>query len=115
MVVPVSGIGSNLAWPIFFIGLITGQTAFGPLLQQIGVALFSFAVIFTLVTLPVEFNASRRALQALSTGGYLTQDELYGARKVLGAAALTYVAAAAMAAAQLLRMILIMAGGRSRD
>lgn len=113
MVYPVTGIGSTLAWPIFFVGLILGNG--GILFQQIGVALFSFAVIFTLVTLPVEFNASKRALRALAGGGYLTDDEMYGARKVLNAAALTYVAAAAMAAAQLLRMIIIMMGARDRN
>jgi hypothetical protein len=70
------------------------------------------AVFFTFLTLPVEFNASRRALRILSSGGYLTTDELAGARKVLSAAALTYVAAAAMAALQLIRM-LVLARGRN--
>lgn len=108
-VYPVSSIGSTLAWPLFFAGMIF--PAF-PQLMSIGIALFTFAVFFTLVTLPVEFNASRRALAALSRGGYLTSDELAGARKVLSAAALTYVAAAAMAIMELLRMVLI---ARSRN
>jgi len=98
---PATRFGSTLAWPLFFIGLIF-QTGF---LLNLGIVLFSIAVLFTLVTLPVEFNASSRALRALATGGYLTEEELGGARQVLKAAALTYVAAAAMAVAQLLRMI----------
>lgn len=106
MVVPITGIGSNLAWPIFFVGLILHNLPFGGILQQVGIALFSFVVLFTLITLPVEFNASKRALVALSSGGYLTQDEMYGARKVLNAAAMTYVAAAASAVMTLLYMLL---------
>ncbi len=105
---PVTNIASMLSWPLLLGGLLLG---IGPLLK-IGIALFAFAVLFTLITLPVEFDASRRALRALAHGGYLTEDELYGARKVLGAAAMTYVAAAAMALLQLLRLILI---ARGRD
>lgn len=105
---PITSFASTLSWPLLFGGLIFG---IGPLLQ-IGIALFAFAVVFTLITLPVEFDASRRALRALADGGYLTDEELYGARKVLGAAAMTYVAAAAMALLQLLRLILI---ARGRD
>jgi len=100
---PVSGLGSTLAWPLFFIGFILAH----PLLQTAGIALFSFAVFFTLVTLPVEFNASNRALKALSSGGYLDHEELKGARRVLSAAAMTYVAAAAMAILQLVRMLVL--------
>jgi Zn-dependent membrane protease YugP len=110
LVVPITGIGSNLAWPIFFIGLILNSMPLGGILQQVGIAMFSFVVLFTLVTLPVEFNASKRALLALSNGGYLTQDEMFGARKVLNAAAMTYVAAAASAVMTLVYMLL-----RSRD
>ncbi len=105
---PVTNIASSLSWPLLFGGLIFG---IGPLLK-IGIGLFAFAVLFTLITLPVEFDASRRALRALADGGYLTDDEMYGARKVLGAAATTYVAAAAMALLQLLRLIII---ARGRD
>lgn len=75
--------------------------------MDIGILLFAAAVVFSLITLPVEFNASRRAKALLRDGGYLTQDELVGAGKVLNAAALTYVAATAMAAMQLLRMFLL--------
>lgn len=100
---PVTNIASTLSWPLLLIGLFAG---FSPLLYA-GIALFSFAVVFTLITLPVEFDASRRALRALAHGGYLTEDEMYGAKKVLGAAAMTYVAAAAVAVLELLRLILI--------
>ena len=105
---PMVSISSTLSWPLLLGGLIFGMT---PLLK-IGILLFSLAVIFTLITLPVEFDASKRAIRALASGGYLTDDELYGAKKVLSAAALTYVAAAAMALLQLLRLILI---ARGRD
>jgi len=111
IIYPVCGIGSNLAFPLFFIGFIFRYGVFG-VLMQVGIALFTLAVFFTFLTLPVEFNASRRALRILSSGGYLTTDELAGARKVLSAAALTYVAAAAMAALQLIRM-LVLARGRN--
>lgn len=101
---PLSALGSNLGIGLFFVGLFFAQFHF---LLTIGIALFSVAVFFTLVTLPVEFNASNRAMVCLANGGYLEQDELKGARKVLNAAALTYVAAALMAVLQLLRLILI--------
>jgi len=100
---PMSSIGTNLAWPLFFIGLLFSF----PGLAWVGVAMFSLAVVFTLVTLPVEFDASHRALKALANGGYLDSDEMTGARKVLGAAAMTYVAAATMAILQLVRMVLL--------
>lgn len=102
-VYPVSSIGSTLAFPLFFIGFIMAS----PILLQAGIILFSLAVAFTVLTLPVEFDASRRAIRALSSGGYMTEDELAGAKKVLNAAALTYVAATAMALLHLLRMILL--------
>ena len=100
---PITNISSTLSWPLLLAGIFMG---IGPLLYA-GIALFSFAVIFTLITLPVEFDASKRALRALASGGYLTDEELYGARKVLGAAAMTYVAAAAVAVLELLRLVLI--------
>lgn len=108
--VPVVNIGSNLAWPLFLVGLLLSWEP----LVNIGIVLFSLAVVFALITLPVEFNASRRAIAALSNGGYLDEEELTGARKVLNAAALTYVAAAATAILQLLRLLVI-AGNRRRD
>jgi len=102
-VVPVANFGSQLAFPLFFIGLIFRSE---PLLNA-GIILFSAAVLFTLITLPVEFNASRRAVAALQQSGLVTREELGGVKEVLSAAALTYVAAAAMAALQLLSMLLI--------
>ena len=108
---PVSSIGSTLAFPLIFAGLIFGGSGFGFLLQ-LGIYLFAAAVAFTIVTLPVEFDASRRAVKALAVGGHLTDDEMSGVRKVLGAAAMTYVAAAAVAVLNLLRMLII---ARGRD
>ncbi|HAF71397.1 MAG: Peptidase membrane zinc metallopeptidase [Acetothermia bacterium 64_32] len=102
-VVPVASFGSQLAFPLFFIGLIFRAD----FLLNAGIILFSAAVLFTLITLPVEFNASRRAVAALRQSGLVTQEELGGVKEVLNAAALTYVAAAAMAALQLLSMLLI--------
>lgn len=102
-VYPVSNIGSALAFPLFFIGFLMAN----PLLLKAGIILFTLAVLFTVLTLPVEFDASRRAVRALANGGYMTEDELAGAKKVLNAAALTYVAATAMALLQLLRMVLL--------
>lgn len=109
-IVPVANIGSTLAWPLFLLGLIMSLQ---PLLT-LGIALFSLAVLFQLVTLPVELNASSRALKALQQNGILGRDETRGARKVLSAAALTYVAALAASVLQLLRLV-ILAGGRKRD
>lgn len=103
---PIANLGSSLAFPLFFIGFLFSRQ--GPsLLMDIGILLFAGAVVFSLLTLPVELNASRRAMGLLRNGGYLREDELQGARKVLSAAALTYVAATAMAAVQLLRLILL--------
>lgn len=109
--VPVVNIGSNLSWPLFLVGLIF---SWEPLLYA-GIALFALAVLFALITLPVEFNASKRALAALETNGYLQPgEEMRGARKVLSAAAMTYVASAFMAIMQLLRLLAI-AGSRCDD
>ncbi len=109
--VPVVNIGSNLSWPLFLVGLIF---SWEPLLYA-GIALFALAVLFALITLPVEFNASKRALAALETNGYLQPgEEMRGARKVLSAAAMTYVASAFMAIMQLLRLLAI-AGSRRDD
>lgn len=109
--VPVANFGSTLSWPLILIGLLLGGSN---TLITLGIILFSFAVIFQLVTLPVEFNASNRAIRILSDTGILRGDEISHTRKVLGAAALTYVAAAATSILQLLRLILLF-GGRNRD
>lgn len=111
-IVPLANFGSFAAWPLIIIGLfITSNT--GTLLVNIGILCFSLAVLFQLVTLPVEFNASRRAVQILGETGILGQEELRGTRKVLSAAALTYVAGAAAAILQLLRLLLI--AGRRKN
>jgi hypothetical protein len=101
--VPVAQLGSGLAWPLLLLGFIMRL----PALIDIGILLFAGAVVFTLVTLPVEFDASRRAMVLLRDGGFVTEAELKGVREVLGAAALTYVAAAAVAILQLIRLLLI--------
>jgi uncharacterized protein len=106
VVYPISNIGSMGAFPLFIIGVFM-PTGLGQTMMLAAIALFTLAVMFTVITLPVEFDASRRAVRALASGGYLTADELTGAKKVLNAAALTYVAATAMAVMNLLRMILI--------
>ncbi len=100
--VPVAQIGSQLAWPLLLFGFLLQALT----LVKLGVILFAGAVAFQLVTLPVEFNASRRALTALRTTGILAPDEIAGARHVLSAAALTYVAAAVAAVMQLLYFLL---------
>lgn len=102
---PVARFGSTLAFPLFFLGFIFG--AGGESLMSIGIWLFAAAVAFQVVTLPVEFNASSRAMQLLLAHGYIDREEAPRTRAVLNAAALTYVAAAAMAAMQLLRLILL--------
>lgn len=112
-IVPVANIGSTLAWPLILIGLLFNRST-GVMLINLGILCFSFAVLFQLVTLPVEFNASRRALHILGEQGILSDSELPYTRKVLKAAALTYVASAAAAILQLLRLVLLF-GGRNRD
>lgn len=105
---PVAGFGSMLAMPLFLIGLFFGANLpFGPLLMDIGIMFFAAAVLFHIVTLPVEFDASNRALAQLTQTGALMPQEVAGAKKVLDAAALTYLAAAAMAALQLVRLLLL--------
>lgn len=111
--VPVANFGSTISWPLILIGLFfTSNT--GTLLINLGILCFSFAVIFQLVTLPVEVNASRRTLKILGNTGILNSEELPMTRKVLKAAALTYVASAAAAILQLLRLVILF-GGRNRD
>lgn len=109
--VPVANLGSTLSWPMIILGVIL---SWNETLIMIGIILFSAAVLFQLVTLPVEFNASKRAISVLGDTGILYQDEVGKARKVLSAAALTYVAGAAASILQLLRL-LILFGGRRRD
>ncbi|MDR3207191.1 MAG: zinc metallopeptidase [Oscillospiraceae bacterium] len=110
-IIPVSRVGSWLAFPLILAGLFLSS---GVLLDA-GILLFGLAFVFQLVTLPVEFNASRRALQTLEEARMLEDGELVGARKVLSAAAMTYVAALAVSLAQLLRLLLIFGGGRGRN
>ncbi|MDD6317202.1 MAG: zinc metallopeptidase [Clostridia bacterium] len=109
-IVPVTQLGSSLSVPLIFAGLIFNAAA----LIKIGLLFFFFAVVFQLVTLPVEFNASNRAIDAIAATRILTEDELPGAQKTLSAAALTYVAALLVALAQFLRLLLLF-GGRRRD
>lgn len=111
--VPLASIGSNLGYILVIAGLLFSAGA-GDILITVGLIAFSMAVLFQIVTLPVEFNASGRALKLLEQQGILGSEELKGTRKVLGAAAMTYVAAAATAILQLVRLIII-AGGRRRD
>lgn len=110
--VPVANIGSKLSWPIIFIGLMFGYYG----IARIGVFLFLFVVLFQLITLPVEFDASHRAMKILNERGMLVGEELSGAKKVLSAAAMTYVAALFSSVLQLLRLVLITQGrgGRRR-
>ncbi len=109
--VPVANIGSQLSWVFIILGLIL---SYNHTLITIGILMFSLAVLFQLVTLPVEFNASSRALEQLEAQGILDRGEIGGTRKVLSAAALTYVASAAAAILQLLRLIILF-GGDKRD
>lgn len=111
--VPAANFGSRLSWPLILIGVIFG--GLGSPLVQIGILMFTLAVLFQLVTLPVEFNASNRAVKLLDSQGILAGDEVNGTRKVLGAAALTYVAAAATSILQLLRLIILFGGRNRRD
>lgn len=112
-IVPVANFGSAAAWPLIIIGLFFNSHT-GTMLIDIGIICFSLAVLFQLVTLPVEFNASGRAIRILGDTGILDSQELKSTKKVLGAAALTYVAGAAAAILQLLRLVLLF-GGRNDD
>ena len=112
--VPVANFGSTLSWPLILIGLfINGQMS--AVLINFGILLFTAAVLFQIVTLPVEFNASHRAVKALGTTGMLREDEVKGVRSVLTAAALTYVASAAAMILQLLRLLILTGGRRGND
>lgn len=110
--VPVANFGSTLAWPLILIGLVINSRS-ALLFIDLGILLFSAAVLFQIVTLPVEFNASGRAVKVLEKTGMLYPEEVRQTKAVLSAAALTYVASAASAILQLLRLIII--GGRRRD
>ena len=110
-IVPVVNLGSRLSWPMILIGLLLGITGF----LDAGIVLFSFSLIFQLITLPVEFNASSRALQILDDTNMLYDDELRGAKKVLSAAAMTYVAAAIATLLSMLRLIILFGGRRRND
>ena len=115
-IVPVTNIGSKLAMPLILLGLVLSVfMEYSYTLVYVGIACFGLSLVFQLVTLPVEFNASRRALQAIEDASILTEDEQHGAKKTLTAATLTYVAATAVALAQLLPLLVIFGGRRRRD
>lgn len=118
-IIPVCSFGSNAAMPIFIIGMLVSYYSYGSqagyAIMMTGIVLFSLATLFQALTLPVEFNASRRAIEALEGSGQLARDEINDARRVLKAAALTYVAALATSLLSLLRLLLIASGGRRRD
>lgn len=109
-IVPVVNLGTKLSWPMILLGILFGWAGF----LKLGILFFSFSLIFQIVTLPVEFNASSRALKILDESGMLCGEEITGARKVLSAAAMTYVAAVIASALSLLRLIILF-GGRDRD
>lgn len=112
-IVPVTNIGSRLALPLIFAGIFLSLLAeWTYIFVYIGIACFGLSAIFQLVTLPTEFNASRRAINAIETNEILYDNEIVGTKKVLSAAALTYVAALAVSVMQLLRLVLIFSGGR---
>jgi len=110
--VPVANFGAAISWPMIILGVILGSSQ---TLINVGIILFSSVVLFQLITLPVEFNASNRAIKILNESGILYDEELKHTKKVLGAAALTYVAGAAAVILQLLRLVLLFGGGRRRD
>ena len=115
-IIPVTNFGSRLAMPLILLGLVL--SAFGSmsdLLIYLGIACFGLSLVFQLVTLPVEFDASRRAMAAIAQSELLTEEEQRGARKTLTAAALTYVAATAVALSQLLRLLILFGGRRKND
>ena len=113
-IIPITNIGSKLAMPLILIGLLFGgRSEFMSGFITLGIACFGLSTVFQLVTLPTEFNASRRALQAIQTSGILYENEMTGAKKTLRAAAMTYVAALAVSLMQLFRLIILF-GGRNR-
>ena len=119
-IIPVTSIGSKLAMPLILLGVLLGALGnlpydFAYNIVYVGIGFFALSLVFQLVTLPVEFNASRRAMEAIAGTQMLTGEEQAGARKTLTAAAMTYVAAVAVSAAQLLRLLLIFGGRRRND
>lgn len=110
-ILPVANIGSKLSWILILFGLLFSQRV-GFVLLYLGIILFSFSVIFTIATLPVEFNASKRALESIKNGGLLQGEEYNGAKRTLQAAAMTYVATTLTAIMQMLRLIVIARGRR---
>ena len=115
-IIPLTNFGSRLAMPLILLGILFSTLGMvSNTLVYLGIGCFGLSLVFQLVTLPVEFNASRRALQAIAAANLLTEEEQRGARKTLTAAALPYVAATATALAQLLRLILIFGGRRRRN
>ena len=110
MIIPICNIGSNLAMPLILLGIFIGMTG----LAELGLILFSLSALFQLVTLPVEFNASRRAIDYLDNGAGLNMDEMRASKKVLRAAAMTYVAALAVAIINLLRLVAVVNNSRRR-
>lgn len=114
-IIPVTNFGSKIAMPLILLGIVLSYLGnFSYTLVYLGIACFGLSLVFQLITLPVEFNASHRAIRAINESGILTQQELTGAKKTLKAAAMTYVAATTVSLAQLLRLILIF-GRRRRD
>lgn len=114
-VIPVTNIGSKLAMPLILLGLVL--SAFGYYFYElvyVGIACFGLSLVFQVITLPVEFNASSRAVQAIEQSGILMEDEMTGAKRTLRAAALTYVAATAVSLAQLLRLLILFGGNNRR-
>lgn len=115
-IIPVTNFGSKIAMPLILLGIVLsflGSISYT--LVYLGIACFSLSLVFQLITLPVEFNASRRAMQAIEQAEILTREERVGAKKTLKAAAMTYVAAVAVSLAQLLRLIILFGGRRRND
>lgn len=116
LMVPLANIGSRLAMPLILLGIIFGfASSMGDSLIYLGIILFGLSVLFTIVTLPVEFNASKRAIACLEDSRILYENEIGGAKKVLSAAAMTYVASTAVAVANMLRLIILFGGRRRND
>ena len=115
-VIPATNLGSKLAMPLILLGLLIGLKGdLSYFLVYLGIGCFGLSLVFQLVTLPVEFDASRRAMAAIAQSELLTEEEQRGARKTLSAAALTYVAATAVALSQLLRLLVLFGGRRKND
>lgn len=115
-IIPVTNFGSKIAMPLILLGiLLSFAGSLSYTLVYIGIACFGLSLVFQLITLPVEFNASHRAIRAITDAGILSSQELVGAKRTLKAAAMTYVAATAVSLAQLLRLIVLFGGRRRRD